>query len=264
MGRNNSYSLLEYRERQSHISKVAWQRRLANFPYKRETRLCARSKCGITFTTEPGDPKKYCSQSCAARMINQLRGKRSDETKRKISATLKGRPNPRRGSITVPRIRVICRNPDCNKKFLKERWRKKRFCSNICAMRVIGGQPTSPRASKGKGGIRKDISPTIYFYSRWEANMARLYSYLNIPWEYAPATFDIGGQKYTPDFYLPKTKTYVEVKNFWWKYSKERDEKFRALYPDIQLEVILKDDYLQMEKVYARLIPHWEYKNSKF
>ena len=131
-------------------------------------------------------------------------------------------------------------------------------------MAVIGGKPTSPKASKGKGGIRPDIHPTIYFYSRWEANIARLYTYLQIKWIYSPMTFDIGGQKYTPDFYLPEKKTYVEVKNFWWEYSRIRDEKFREHYPNILLEVILKDEYLKLERQYAHLIPKWEYRNSKF
>jgi len=131
-------------------------------------------------------------------------------------------------------------------------------------MHVVGSKPTSPRASRGKAGIRKDISPSIYFYSRWEANIARLYEYLEVKWEYAPRVFDIGGQNYTPDFYLPETDTYVEVKNFWWKYSIERDKKFRERYKNLKLKVILKDEYLELEKRYAELIPAWEYKNSKF
>lgn len=141
-------------------------------------------------------------------------------------------------------------------------WKRKKYCSNKCSMKVIGGRPTSPKASKGKNGIRQDISPTINFYSRWEANIARLYTYLKIRWEYAPRSFDIGGQKYTPDFYLPDSDTYVEVKNFWWTYSKIRDEKFRLRYPDVCLDVLLKDEYLELEKKYAHLIPNWEYKNS--
>jgi len=156
-----------------------------------------------------------------------------------------------------------CDNQDCGKEFLKERWRKKRFCSNICAMAVIGGKPTSPKASKGKGGIRTDISPEIYFYSRWEANVARLFTHLRMSWEYAPTSFDIGRQMYTPDFYLPETDMYIEVKNFMWTYSKIRDEKFRTAYPNIPLLVILKVDYMELERRYTHLIPRWEYKNSK-
>ncbi|MHB8660359.1 MAG: PDDEXK family nuclease [Minisyncoccota bacterium] len=94
--------------------------------------------------------------------------------------------------------------------------------------------------------------------------MARLYMYLGVKWEYAPISFDIGGHTYTPDFYLPETDTYVEVKNFWGDYSRIRDEKFRATHPAVRLKVILKEEYLELEQAYAHLILRWEYKNSKF
>lgn len=83
-------------------------------------------------------------------------------------------------------------------------------------------------------------------------------------WVHQPKTFDLNGQKYTPDFYLPEYNIYVEVKNFLGEYSKERDEKFRKLYTDIDLWLLLKDEYLDLEQRYSHLIPNWEYKNSKF
>ena len=89
------------------------------------------------------------------------------------------------------------------------------------------------------------------------------YMYLNISWQYSPVSFDIGGHTYTPDFYLPEKDTYIEVKNFWWGYSEIRDEKFRRCYPNVRLEVILKEEYLALERRYSRFIPNWEYKNSK-
>ena len=131
-------------------------------------------------------------------------------------------------------------------------------------MAITGGKPTSPKASRGKAGIRKDISETIYFHSRWEANYARVLNYLGVKWEYEPKTFDLETQNYTPDFYLPATDEYIEVKNFLWKYSKIRDEKFRALYPDIRLKLLLKEDYLKLQNKYAVLISNWEYNNSSF
>lgn len=267
--RSSFYNSQEYREKQSALTREHWRKGTFDFLSRREKRTCARDGCAKEFHVVPHDPKKYCSQGCAA-IVNNSKRRWSEEVKTKISRSLAGRflpggkLNPRKGIIRVPRVEVHCRNPDCNKVFFKERWRKVQYCSNQCAMRVIGGRPTSPRASRGKAGIRKDISPTIYFYSRWEANMARLYKYLGISWQYAPAAFDIGGHTYTPDFYLPETNAYVEVKNFWWRYSRIRDNKFRKRYPHIRLEVILKEEYLRLEKQYAHLIPYWEYKNSTF
>jgi predicted nuclease of restriction endonuclease-like RecB superfamily len=129
-------------------------------------------------------------------------------------------------------------------------------------MKVTGGKPTSPKASRGKAGIRPDIHPSLYFYSRWEANTARLYTFQNILWEFSPTTFDIGNQTYTPDFYLPESDTYIEVKNFWGEYSRIRDTKFRLAHKKVKLTVILKDEYHRLEKEYAHHIPLWEYKNS--
>jgi hypothetical protein len=131
-------------------------------------------------------------------------------------------------------------------------------------MKVVGGKPTSPRAARGKTGIRKDIDKTIYFYSRWEANIARLFNYLGTKWLYQPKTFNLGSQNYTPDFYLPDYDTYIEVKNFLWKYSKIRDRKFRKLFPNVNLILLLKKDYLKLENKYSKFIKNWEYRNSPF
>jgi predicted nuclease of restriction endonuclease-like RecB superfamily len=91
--------------------------------------------------------------------------------------------------------------------------------------------------------------------------MARLYSFLGIAWKYAPRTFDIGKHTYTPDFYLPDTDMYVEVKNFWGDYSRVRDTEFRKRYKE-KLVVVLRNEYLQLEERCAKSIPAWEYKNS--
>lgn len=90
--------------------------------------------------------------------------------------------------------------------------------------------------------------------------MARLFTRKGISWEYAPRTFDIGNQNYTPDFYLPERKLFIEIKNFWNEHSATRDKKFRKAYPKTKLKVILKDEYLFLEKRYAAHIPKWEYK----
>ena len=246
-----------------------WKKGIFDFIYKREKRKCARKECKNSFEVTLSDAKIYCSRRCGAIVNNGNRGPMSDAQKMKISETLKGRKNvgyvnPFKGKIKVARVEVICANPKCKKVFLVERWMKRKYCSNMCAMAVTGGKPTSPKASRGKAGIRKDISETIYFHSRWEANYARVLNYLGIRWEYEPRTFDLETQNYTPDFYLPATDEYIEVKNFLWKYSKVRDEKFRKLYLNIKLQLLMKEDYLKLQNRYAKLIKNWEYNNSPF
>ena len=260
----NFYQSKEYREKQSTITKENWRRGLFNFLYKKEKRRCPRKECGRTFEVVLSDPKIYCSRSCATKVNNIKRGRWPEEIKLKIANALKGRENPYKGIIKVPRVKIICANPKCGRTFLGEPWANRKFCSNKCAMAVIGGKPTSPKAARGKAGIRKDISKTIYFYSRWEANIARLLNYLGIKWIFQSRTFNLNSQNYTPDFYLPEYNTYIEVKNFLWKYSKIRDKKFRRLYPNINLILLLKKDYLELENKYSHLIKNWEYKNSQF
>ena len=241
-----------------------WKEGVFNFLYNKEKRNCARKECKRLFEVQKSDQKIYCSQNCAAIVNNKKRGSWSNEVKLKIANSLKGRPNPFKGIKKVPQIALQCANPNCKKLFFGERWAYRKFCSNQCAMIVIGGKPTSPKASRGKAGIRNDISNSIYFYSRWEANIARLFNFLGIKWIHQPQSFNLNSQTYTPDFYLPDYNLYIEVKNFMWKYSKLRDEKFRKLYPQIKLELILKEEYLRLEKQYARYIKNWEYRNSRF
>lgn len=57
---------------------------------------------------------------------------------------------------------------------------------------------------------------TVYrgyrFRSRLEARWAVFFDALGIAWEYEPEGFESGGQKWLPDFHLPRTNTWVEVK----------------------------------------------------
>ncbi len=137
--------------------------------------------------------------------------------------------------------------------------KRQKYCSNRCAISVVGKLTTSPKASKGKPGIRIDISPIICFYSTWEANVARVFNLVEIRWEYAPRIFDLGEHTYRPDFYLPDFDTYVEVKNFMGEYSLNRDKQLRKLYPDIKLDLILKDEYNEIKLNYKYFIKNWEY-----
>lgn len=257
------YSSTGYRLKQSALTHENWKKGKFDSLHRREKRTCARRDCGKEFEVIPSYPNIYCGHSCAAAVNNQRRGPLTEEVKQKIAEALRGRIYPERKKNLIEKH---CKNQECVKTFLIWPYLQKtrKFCSNQCAMAVIGGRPTSPRASRGKAGIRKDIDLTTYFYSRWEANIARLYTHLGIAWLYAPTSFDLGSQVYTPDFYLPDSNKYIEVKNFWWKYSRERDEKFRKLYHYIKLDVILKPEYLVLEKKYAKLIPMWEYRNTPF
>lgn len=50
------------------------------------------------------------------------------------------------------------------------------------------------------------------FRSRLEARWAVFFDELGIEWQYETEGFEINGEKYLPDFYLPQSETWVEVK----------------------------------------------------
>ena len=240
------------------LTKLNWEKGIFNFTIKNEKRICIRHDCGKEFVVKPSDPKLYCSRRCFA-LVNNIGRVLSDVVKAKISRALTGRKAPRQ-SKKIPVYR-ICLN--CGREFLVRYWRPAsrpvKYCGNKCAMAVIGGQPTSPRAARAKAGIRLDIDPSTYFYSRWEANYARILNLNKIKWIHQPKRFRLESQYYTPDFYLPKTNTYIEIKNFLAEYSRKRDEQFRKLYPEEKLILILKDDYKKLENKYAPMIKEWEF-----
>ena len=53
----------------------------------------------------------------------------------------------------------------------------------------------------------------VVMRSTWEVEFAKLLSRAHIKWSYEPRTFVMGiGRRYTPDFYLPDTGEFIEVK----------------------------------------------------
>lgn len=263
------YTSKEYRLKQSLITKRNWKKGVFRFQEKKVLKICKRDECFSLFKTQLADPKSYCSGRCAASVNNRGRIL-SLETREKIRIAVTGKQYlHRRPSSRKPfRPKRICQNPECAKEFTSLYWRpykptRPQYCSNQCAMRVIGGKPTSPRASRGKSGIRTGVSSSICFYSRWEANIARLLNLLNIEWEFEPRTFSLTTQTYTPDFYLPHYNLWIEVKNYMSPYSQNRDSQFRELYPEIKLVLLLKSDYLRLQKIFAPYIPGWEFNKTR-
>jgi len=145
---------------------------------------------------------KYCSKEC---FIESLKGIRLDKRKR---------------------LTKICKQ--CNKSFEVrpcEEYRK--FCSKKC---VGLNKPIKPHWGKYK---------EINMRSGYEIGYAKYLDKNNIKWLYECKTFDLGDTTYTPDFYLPESDTYIEIKG--WMQSKAliKINKFIKQYPEINY-IILK------------------------
>ncbi len=68
----------------------------------------------------------------------------------------------------------------------------------------------------GRSGWRLDIVDSPYFKSSLEADYARYCNYSNIKYEYEKHVFEVklseSTKFYTPDFYLPETDEFIELK----------------------------------------------------
>lgn len=221
-----------------------------------ELRICKNEDCSKHFSVKPYVKKTFCSKSCAAH-TNQIGKILSLSHRQNISKAHMLIPH-RKFPGRIIRINVKCKRCEKMIKLPPYLAKKQKYCSIDCSIRTTGELTTSPLASKGKNGIRKDVDSQINFYSTWEANIARIYNLVGLEWLYAPKRFDLGEHTYRPDFYLTQFNVYVEVKNFMGPYSLKRDKLFRKRYPKLRLDLILKKEYLEIATEYKELVDNWE------
>lgn len=199
--------------------------------------------CGKSFVKYKSQNKKTCSKECSIK----YRSKNSV-----------GAKNPNWNKNIKPRP---C--PVCNEMFYPKHGRDKQVCCSFkCFKKLFVGR----KPPRSKGGKRADLN-NIYFRSVWEANYARLLNYLDIKWEFEPKTFIFkkikkGTKSYLPDFYLPITDEYVEIKGWMTAKSKTQLKRMAKYYPDVKITLVDKDKYLKLERQYSDLISGWEYSNA--
>jgi hypothetical protein len=71
--------------------------------------------------------------------------------------------------------------------------------------------------------------------SSWEANFVRILNLYKIKYTFEPTVFYFpikrGTKGYTPDFFLPKTEEWVEIKGYLDDKSKIKLKRFKRYYP---------------------------------
>jgi predicted nuclease of restriction endonuclease-like RecB superfamily len=87
----------------------------------------------------------------------------------------------------------------------------------------------------------------IYMRSSWEVAYAKYLDKQGIKWQYEPKTFDLGKTTYTPDFYLPDSDTYVEIKGYFRNKAKIKISLFRKIYKNFNLKILKKSQLIKME-----------------
>jgi hypothetical protein len=81
---------------------------------------------------------------------------------------------------------------------------------------------------------------SIWMRSSWEVKFASWCDKNKIKWEYESKTFDLGNCTYTPDFYLPESNTYIEIKGYLRNKAKNKIRLFNQLFKN--LKVLNKQD----------------------
>jgi len=96
------------------------------------------------------------------------------------------------------------------------------------------GKKQSYKCSFGKGGKYKNT----WFRSSYEIAYAKYLCKNKIKWQYEPIAFDLVSTTYRPDFYLPKTDEYIEIKGYWTLEAKEKFKLFRYKFPEIKIAIL--------------------------
>ena len=97
---------------------------------------------------------------------------------------------------------------------------------------------------------------SVVFKNDTEAEFAHILDMYKIEWKYEPKTFPIewdseGNVKmaFSPDFYLPKFDTYLELTTMDQKYVTTKNKKLRMvreLYPGTNIRIVYKKDFVEL------------------
>ena len=85
----------------------------------------------------------------------------------------------------------------------------------------------------------------IKMRSSWEIKFAQFLSLSGIKYKYESKTFDLKTTTYTPDFYIKKWDLYIEIKGMWIHDAKQKFNKFKRLYPNINIKVFNESKLLK-------------------
>lgn len=99
-------------------------------------------------------------------------------------------------------------------------------------------------------------SATVAFVHNSEHQLAQLFDFYGIRWEYEPHTFVLAvddegrtTEAFTPDFFLPDQGRYLEVTTLQQNLVTRKNRKvrkLRELHPGIDIRVVYQRDYLHL------------------
>ena len=102
--------------------------------------------------------------------------------------------------------------------------------------------------------------PAVQFAHASEEEFARILDFYGLVWQYEPQSFPLREENgrvleaFTPDFYLPDLDLYVELttlKQSLVTVKHRKLRRFQERYPDIQVKLLHKSDYLSLLAKYG-------------
>jgi cytidylate kinase len=115
-------------------------------------------------------------------------------------------------------------------------------------------------------GGQCNVSDMPLLKNQSEAEFARILDMYHIDWIYEPKTFpvewDAGGHvisAFSPDFYLPKFDTYIELTTMNQKYVTAKNKKvkrLKELYPGINIKLVYKKDFSSLVERFHLSMEH--------
>ena len=123
----------------------------------------------------------------------------------------------------------------------------------------VNAQPPLPLFSTSGGIVTPNALPT--FAHPAEQELAKLLSFFNVRWTYEPTTFALRrhedgtiAEAFTPDFFLPDHRLYLELTTMRQKLVTRKNRKarlLRELYPNVRLHLVYRRDFLRLMECYG-------------
>ena len=155
---------------------------------------------------------------------------------RSCAQTERNRTNP---PISNPKIRFC---EDCNKQLSKTAYYLETIRCNSCEVkrRYKKGLKLPPKFKRFK------YNKNINMRSSWEVKYAKYLDKNNIKWQYESKRFNLGKSTYIPDFYLPETNEYIEIKGWFRIKDKKKMKDFKLKYPKEQITILQQQDLIEL------------------
>lgn len=97
-----------------------------------------------------------------------------------------------------------------------------------------------------------------------EAQLAQVFSFFGIRWAYEPTTFALEwhpdgnpSEMFTPDFYLPDHRLYIELTTMRQRLVTRKNRKVRLLtqvYPNSRIKLLYRRDFLRLLQTFRRAV----------